>query len=37
MTIEELITFSLFSWTIAFLAPLVISFHDFLVPFSSPF
>jgi hypothetical protein len=36
--IEELKTFffySLFSWTVAFLAPLVISFHDFLVTFSS--
>jgi hypothetical protein len=37
--IEELITFfffSLFSWTVAFLAPLVINFTDFLVLFSSP-
>jgi len=37
-TIEELISFfihSLFSWTTAFLAPLVISFNDFLVLFSS--
>jgi hypothetical protein len=39
MTIEELRTFffySLFSWTATFLSPLVISFHDFLVLFSSP-
>jgi hypothetical protein len=37
-TIEELITFfffSLFSWTAMFLAPLVISFNDFFVLFSS--
>jgi hypothetical protein len=37
-TIEELISFffhSLFSWTTAFLAPLVISFNDFLALFSS--
>jgi hypothetical protein len=37
-TIEELIYFffySLYSWTAAFLAPLVISFNDFLVLFSS--
>jgi hypothetical protein len=37
-TIEELISFfyySLYSWTIAFLAPLMISFNDFLVLFSS--
>jgi hypothetical protein len=37
-TIEELISFlfySLYSWTNAFLAPLVISFNDFLVLFSS--
>jgi hypothetical protein len=37
-TIEELISFfyySLYSWTAAFLAPLVISFNDFLVMFSS--
>jgi hypothetical protein len=37
-TIEEFRTFffySLFSWTAAFLAPLVISFHVFLVLFSS--
>jgi hypothetical protein len=37
MMIEELITFffySLFSWTAAFLAPLVISFNDFFVLFS---
>jgi hypothetical protein len=37
-TIEELISFffySLYSWTAAFLAPLVISFNDFLVLFSS--
>jgi hypothetical protein len=27
--------FCLFTWTAAFLAPLVISFSDFLVPFSS--
>jgi hypothetical protein len=36
-TLEELKTFffySLFSWTVAFLAPLVISFNDFLVLFS---
>jgi hypothetical protein len=37
MTLEELKTFySLFSWTAAYLAPLVISFNDFLVLFSSP-
>jgi hypothetical protein len=39
-TIEELIFFffySLYSWTAAFLAPLVISFNDFLVLFSSSF
>jgi hypothetical protein len=40
MTIKELITFFLFfsllSWTTAFLTPLVISFNDFLVLFSSP-
>jgi hypothetical protein len=39
MMIEELITFfffSLYSWTAAFLAPLVINFNDFLVLFSSP-
>jgi len=38
-TIEELKTFffySLFSWTAAFLTPLVISFNDFLVLFPSP-
>jgi hypothetical protein len=38
MTIEELKAFffySLFSWTAAFLTRLVISFHDFLVLFSS--
>jgi hypothetical protein len=38
MTIEELRTFffySLFSWTAAFLTPLMISFHDSLVLFSS--
>jgi len=37
-TIEELISFffhSLYSWTAAFLAPLVISFNDFIVLFSS--
>jgi len=37
-TIEELISFffySLYSWTAAFLAPLVISFNDFQVLFSS--
>jgi hypothetical protein len=37
-TIEELISFlfySLYSWTAVFLAPLVISFNDFLVLFSS--
>jgi hypothetical protein len=37
-TIEELISFffhSLYSWSAAFLAPLVISFYDFLVLFSS--
>jgi len=37
MTFEELKTFfflyCLFTWTAAFLAPLVISFHDFLVLF----
>jgi hypothetical protein len=39
LTIEEFRTFffySLISWTAAFLTPLVISFHDFLVLFSSP-
>jgi hypothetical protein len=39
MTFEELITFfsySLYTWTATFLTPLVISFHDFLVLFSSP-
>jgi hypothetical protein len=35
-TIEELITFFFFSWTVTFLAPLVFSFNDFLVLFSSP-
>jgi len=37
-TLEELKTFfySLFTWTAAYLAPLVISFNDFLVLFSSP-
>jgi hypothetical protein len=37
-TIEELISFffySLYSWTAAFLAPLVISYNDFLVLNSS--
>jgi hypothetical protein len=37
-TLEELRSFffySLFTWTIVFLAPLVISFKDFLVRFSS--
>jgi hypothetical protein len=37
-TIEELISFffySLYSWTAAFLAPLVLSFNDFIVLFSS--
>lgn len=37
-TIEELISFflhSLYSWTAAYLAPLVISYNDFLVLFSS--
>jgi hypothetical protein len=37
-TIEKLISFffhSLYSWSAAFLAPLVISFYDFLVLFSS--
>jgi hypothetical protein len=37
-TIEELISFffhSLYSWTAAFLASLVISFNDFFVLFSS--
>jgi hypothetical protein len=37
-TIEELISFffySVYSWTAAFLAPLVISFNDFLILFSS--
>jgi hypothetical protein len=36
--IEELISFflhSLYSWTAAYLAPLVISYNDFLVLFSS--
>lgn len=28
--------FSLFSWTTAFVGPLVISFNDFLILFSSP-
>jgi hypothetical protein len=39
MTFEELRTFlfySLYTWNAAFLAPLVIRFHDFLVLFSSP-
>jgi hypothetical protein len=39
-TIEELTSFflhSLYSWTAAFLAPLVNSFNDFLVLFSSSF
>jgi hypothetical protein len=38
-SIEELKSFffhSLFSWTAAYLAPLVLSFNDFLVHFSSP-
>jgi len=36
-TLEELKTFySLFTWTIAYLSPLVISFNDFLILFSSP-
>jgi hypothetical protein len=38
-TLEELKTFffhPLFSWTAAFLAPLVISYFDFLVLFSFP-
>jgi hypothetical protein len=37
-TIEELISFffhSLYSWSAAYLAPLVFSFNDFLVMFSS--
>jgi hypothetical protein len=37
-TIEELISFflhSLYSWTVAYLAPLGISYNDFLVLFSS--
>jgi len=37
-TIEELISFffyTLYSWTAAFLAPIVISYYDFLVLFSS--
>jgi hypothetical protein len=37
-TIEELISFffhSLYSWSAAFLAPLVFSFNDFFVLFSS--
>jgi hypothetical protein len=36
--IEELISFfflSLYSWTAAFLAPIVINYHDLLVLFSS--
>jgi hypothetical protein len=38
ITIEELISFfflSLYSWTTAFLAPIMINYHDFLVLFSS--
>jgi hypothetical protein len=36
-TLEKLKTFySLFTWTAAYLAPLVISFNDFFVLFSSP-
>jgi hypothetical protein len=37
-TINELISFffhSLYSWTVAFLAPIVIGYYDFLVLFSS--
>jgi hypothetical protein len=39
-TIKELISFffhSLYSWTAAFLAPIVINYYDFLVLFSSSF
>jgi hypothetical protein len=38
--IKELISFffhSLYSWTAAFLAPIVINYYDFLVLFSSSF
>jgi hypothetical protein len=37
-TIEKLISFffhSFYSWTVVFLAPLVFSFNDFLILFSS--
>lgn len=40
MTFEELRTFffySLYTWSVGFLTPLVISFHDFIILFSSPF